>query len=126
MNKINLDIDELITKAEESEYEEAYQTVERGSNFKIGAGARINPTKGTTLFMEVVISFSSEKGTVDVNNLREKASLLEKLKELNYILKWEKDNSVISEKNISKDDFQKEYKKTMELFDHFSSKDEIV
>ncbi len=117
MKKSNLKIDtsKLREKANNDELKEAYETVERMDNYKIGAGARIEKPEQMTFFLEVVIPLCGENGDLEMIGLKTKMALLEKLESSGYSLRCEKDNSIICEKDISESEIEEEYKRSEEI-----------
>ena len=107
MSKIGKDIEGLEEQARNSEHDESYYTIERSEHFKVGTGVRVDK-KHTTHFMEVIIQLCSEGCTVDMELLDRKMEVIKEFSNSDYYLKCEDDSSVCCEKEIGKEEFERE------------------
>ncbi|MFP4141953.1 MAG: hypothetical protein ACLFSM_06625 [Thermoplasmata archaeon] len=116
-NRAGIDTSELKKNASKDELKEAYQTVNKGDNYKIGAGARIiDKPENMTFFLEVVLSLCEKEHELDLKELRSKLEVLESFDSLGYKLKCENDKTVICEKNILESEIKREYENLERIF----------
>ena len=119
MKAINsrIDTSRLKKKANVTELGEAYETLERSKEYRVGAGIRTNRSEKVHFFLEIVIPLCDEDSRFDIGRLRSKLGVLEDFEDVGYSLRCEKDNSVICEKCIREDELEDEYKDLIELIE---------
>ncbi len=100
---------QLKKEAKSNELSEAYETICRDKDYRIGAGARMNDPKELIFFLEVVIPLSEEDVELKMEELKEKVGLLEEFEDLGYNLSSEKDSSVICEKKVPESELEDEF-----------------
>lgn len=104
-----IDTTELRLKASSDDLKEAYETVFKGEDYRIGAGVRVSQPEETKFFLEVIVPLCREDRELNIPELRSKLDLLEKFENFGYTLRCEKDNSIICEKMVREDDLESEY-----------------
>jgi len=110
MKNAKIDMKELGRKAESSEHDESYETIEKNEHFKIGAGARLIQNE-RTYFIEVIIKLCEEGKKVDLVNLDDKIEVVKELKEIDFSPKCEDHNTICCEKEIQEDEFDETLKR---------------
>ncbi len=111
-SNINIDTSKLRKKANTDELKEAYETLHRSDNYRIGAGVRTNKLEEKMIFfLEVVIPLCKEAGDLKLDDLKAKVDLLEKFEISGYSLRCEKDNTIICERKIAENKVKEEYKR---------------
>jgi len=117
MTRSNLKIDtsKLREKANAKDLKEAYETIDRKDNYRIGAGVRMGKPEQLSFFLEVVIPLFSSDCDITLDDLKSKINLLENFENCGYSLRCEKDNSIICEKDIPESEIEEEYKRSEEL-----------
>lgn len=104
-----IDIQDLQKDAENSEHGEAYRVLDKSSNYRIGAGARLTPSGQPSFFFEVVVQSCLESSEVDLQLLEKKLVFLKKLKARGYSLNCEGDGSISCEVTVSSQNVASEY-----------------
>lgn len=105
---IEINTEELEKKAKEHELSESFETLKKSDEYKVGIGVRIPKPSITSYFLEIVLPICEEGETLDISKLKKRIDLFEKLEELDYKFKCEKDNSVICEKKIGENNLKEE------------------
>jgi len=104
-----IDIQALQKDAENSEHGEAYRVLNRSSNYRIGAGARLTPSGQPSFFFEVVVQSCLESSEVDLQLLEKNLVFLRKLKARGYSLNCEDDGCISCEVTVSSQNVASEY-----------------
>ena len=104
-----IDIQALQKDAENSEHKEAYRVLDKSSNYRIGAGARLTPSGQPSFFFEVVVQSCLESSEVDLQLLEKNLVFLKKLKARGYSLNCEGDGSISCEVTVSSQNVASEY-----------------
>jgi hypothetical protein len=110
-----LDAAALLEEAKTSEYQEAYRTLERNPNYRIGVGVRLTPFKSPYFFVEILIYLCSSFSNVDLNALEKALTCLKELKVRNYALTCQDGNCVSCEAAVPAPDLTEEYAKVKAL-----------
>ena len=76
----SIDATALLEEAETSEHQEAYRTLERNLNYRIGVGVRLTPPQSSSFFVEVMIYLCPSLEIVDLDVLEKSLACLKKLK----------------------------------------------
>jgi hypothetical protein len=105
----------LLEKAQASKHQEAYQTLEKNPNYRIGAGVRLTPPDTPHFFIEVLIYLCSSFSNADLETLKKSLTCLEKLKASNYTLTCQDGNCISCEASLPAQDLAEECNKTKEL-----------
>jgi len=110
-----LDAAKLLEEAKASEHKEAYQTLMRSTNYRIGAGARRTPSNTTSFFVEVIICLCPCNNKADLEVLEKTLSCLKKLEARRYSLSCEDDNHISCEATVPAPNLAQEYDKVRAL-----------
>ncbi len=110
-----LDAAALLEEAKTSEHQEAYRTLERKPNYRIGVGVRLTPPNSTSFFVEVIIYLCPSFGNADLDALEQCLTCLKKLKARNYALTCQDGNCVSCETTVIAPDLLREYGKVKAL-----------
>lgn len=104
-----INIEKMKEKAKASDYSEAYHIIEQNCDFRIGTGVRMKEAEDTDIFMEVVILLCDDGDDVELDLLRGKIDVIEKLTYSGYEAKCDDDNSITCEKKIEGLNFDDEF-----------------
>jgi hypothetical protein len=107
--KTVLDTAALLETAEASENQEAYRTLERNPNYRIGVGVRMAPPNPPTFFVEILIYLCPSFSNLDLDALEKSLTCLKELKERNYILTCQDGNCVSCEATVPASSLAEEY-----------------
>jgi hypothetical protein len=107
--KTSLDAKALLEEAEASEHREAYRTLERKQNYRIGAGVRLSPPNHSTFFVEILIYLCPSFSNADLNTLEKSLTCLKELKARNYALTCQDGNCVSCEAAVPALNLAEEY-----------------
>jgi len=103
----------LLEQAEASEHGEAYRTLDKNQNFRIGVGVRLTPPN--SFFVEILIYLSLNFRNADLDVLEKSLICLKELKARNYALTCQYGNCVSCEATVSAANLVKEYGKVKAL-----------
>lgn len=109
-----IDAAALLEKAKTFEHQEAYRTLERNLDYRIGVGVRLTP-KSPSFFVEIMIYLCPSLGNVDLNALEKSLACLKELKARNYVLTCQDDNCVLCEAAVTASNLINEYVKVKVL-----------
>jgi len=87
----------LQEQAERSGNNEAFKILAKIGDCRIGAGARVEPHKEPTFFIEVLLSLCTGHNPVNLDDMSKKLSMLKRLKQDKYVLSCEEDGCVSCE-----------------------------
>lgn len=104
--KIN--IQELVEKAKSNAHHEAYVSLDRNRNYRVGAIARTMPLK-PQIFIEILV-YLPKSGKVDLQDLKRKIAFLEELQKRNYSLLYQEGNFIVCEIEVPANKLKEEYK----------------
>jgi hypothetical protein len=110
-----IDAAALLEKAKTSEHQEAYQTLERNLNYRIGVGVRFTPPKHPSFFVEVIIYLCPCLGNLDLDALDKSLSCLKELKARHYALTCQDDNCILCETAVTAPNLNEEYREIQAL-----------
>jgi hypothetical protein len=110
-----LDAAALLEEAKTSEHQEAYRTLERNPNYRIGVGVRLTPSNSPSFFVEVMVYLCPSFGNADLNVLEHSLTCLKKLKARNYVLTCQDGNCVSCEATVTAPDLPEECGKVKAL-----------
>ncbi len=108
MIKNTIDADVLTEKARSDDLKESFETLKREIDYKIGIGARAQ-NNDARLFLEIIVLLCSEGEELDIEGLKERLTVLGGFEDSGYVLRCEKDNSIICEKEIAESEIEREY-----------------
>ncbi|MEM3549962.1 MAG: hypothetical protein QXN87_02725 [Candidatus Bathyarchaeia archaeon] len=117
--KEKIKIQELIGKAKSNNHHEAYISLDRNRNYRIGVAARTMPLK-TQIFIEILV-YLPNTGKVDLQDLKRKLAFLEELQKRNYSLQYQEGNFIACETEVSPKKLEEEYKTIKMLTRHVHS-----
>lgn len=107
-----LDAAKLLEEAKASEHKEAYRTLERSINYRIGAGVRRTPPNTTSFFVEIIICLCPCNNKADLEVLEDPILPLEARR---YSLTCEDDNYISCEATVPFPNLVQEYGKVKTL-----------
>ena len=109
-----LDVKALLEEAKASEHGEAYRTLDKNPNFRIGVGVRLTPPNAS-FFVEILIYLCPSFRNADLAVLEKSLTCLKELKTRNYALTCQDGNCVSCEATVSAANLVKEYGKAKAL-----------
>jgi hypothetical protein len=104
-----LDATTLLKEAEASEHQEAYRTLKKSLNYRIGVGVRFTPSNLPHFFVEILIYLSSDERRVDLQVLEKSLSCLRELQARKFKMAFQDDNCISCELQISEEQLTTEY-----------------
>ncbi len=107
--KTPLDAAALLEEAKASEHKEAYRTLERNRNYRIGVGVRLAPPNPPTFFVEILIYLCHSFSNADLDALEKSLICLKELKARNYALTCQDGNCISCEAAVSAPSLVEEY-----------------
>jgi hypothetical protein len=110
-----LDAAALLEEAKASEHEEAYRTLDKNQNFRIGVGVRLTPPNPPSFFVEILIYLCPSFRNADLTVLEKSLTCLKELKAKNYTLTCQDGNCVSCEATVSSGRLAGEYGKVKAL-----------
>lgn len=105
----------LLEEAKASEHGEAYRTLDKNPNFRIGVGVRLTPPHQPSFFVEILIYLCPSFRNADLDVLEKSLTCLKKLKARRYSLTCQDGNCVSCEATVSVANFVEEYAKIKAL-----------
>jgi hypothetical protein len=99
----------LLEEAEASEHKEAYRTLERNTNYRIGAGVRLTPPNPPTFFVEILIYLCPSFSNANLDALEKSLKCLKELKASDYALTCQDGNCISCEVVIPASRLMEEY-----------------
>ena len=99
----------LLEEAKASEHKEAYQTLERTVNYRIGRGVRLTPPNPPSFFVEILIYLAPDNGKVDLRVLEKSVSALRELQERGFRALFQDDNCLSCEAQVPAERLTAEY-----------------
>jgi hypothetical protein len=109
-----LDAKALLEEAKASE-REAYRTLDKNPNFRIGVGVRLTPSHQPSFFVEILIYLCPSFRNADLAVLEKSLTCLKELKTRNYALTCQDDNCVSCEATVPAESLDEEYCKIQAL-----------
>jgi hypothetical protein len=103
------DIKMLIEEAKASEHREAYRTLDRNLNFRIGIGVRLTPPDAPSFFVEILIYLCPTFSKADLRVLEKCLACLQELQVRNYSLTCQDGNCISCEKAVPSKELTEEY-----------------
>jgi len=85
----------LVKEAAESEHKESYSVLERGGHYRLGVGARLDPSGKPSFFLEVLVPLCESSSIALLRDLEMRVAFLKELEARGYSLSCE-DGSCIS------------------------------
>lgn len=113
--KMRINTNALLKEAESSEHKEAYQTLDKTQNFRIGIGVRLTPPNPPSFFIEVLIHLYSNSDAFDLKQMESSLTCLKELQARNYILTHQDDNCFSCEKVTPAQNLAEEYEAVKSL-----------
>ena len=105
----------LLKEAKASEHGEAYRTLDKNPNFRIGVGVRLTPPNKTSFFVEILIYLCPSFRNADLAVLEKSLTCLKELKAENYTLTCQDSNCVSCEATVTSRSLAEEYRKVKAL-----------
>jgi hypothetical protein len=105
----------LLEEAKTSEHQEAYRTLERNPNYRIGVGVRLTPPNPPSFFVEILIYLCPNFSNADLDTLEKSLTCLKELKARNYALTCQDGNCVSCETLVLAPNLAEEYSKVKAL-----------
>jgi hypothetical protein len=99
----------LIEGAKASVHMEAYKTLDRNLNFRIGIGVRLKPPDAPSFFVEILIYLCPTFSKADLSVLEKSLACLKKLQIRNYSLTCQDGNCISCEKAVPSKQLVEEY-----------------
>jgi hypothetical protein len=99
----------LLDEAANSEDRESYRIIERNKNYRIDAGAELEPSGQPLFFIEVIIHLFPELSKVDLALLEKDLLFLKELRARGYSISSQDDNFISCQKSVNSDDLTTEY-----------------
>jgi hypothetical protein len=106
---------ELLEKAKFSQHKEAYRTLDRKTNFRIGIGVRLTSTNIPSFFIEILIYLCPTSQKTDLDIMQKTVTCLKNLQARKYSLTCQDGNCISCEKTMSIKNIAEEYKKVKTL-----------
>ncbi|MBN1358462.1 hypothetical protein JW988_06805 [Candidatus Bathyarchaeota archaeon] len=110
-----LDVKALLEEAKASEHGEAYRTLDKNPNFRIGVGVRLTTPNKHSFFVEILLYLCPSFKNADLNVLEKSLNCLKELKSRNYALTCQDGNCVSCEATVSPTRLTEEYGKIRAL-----------
>jgi hypothetical protein len=105
-----LDIKALLEEAKVSEHKEAYKTLDRNPNYRIGFGVRLTPPNALpSFFVEILIYFCPSRSNANLTVLEKSLTCLKELQARNYVLTCQDGNCISCETAVSAQNLVEEY-----------------
>jgi hypothetical protein len=104
-----LEIKALLEEARASGHGEAFKTLERNPNCRVGVGARLPSPGGPTFFIEILIYLCPSSSEADLQALEKSLKCLKELQARNYSLTCQDDNCVSCEATVPERSLAAEY-----------------
>jgi hypothetical protein len=111
----SLDATALLEEAKASEHGEAYRTLNKDQNFRIGVGVRLTPPNQPSFFVEILIYLCPTFRNADLAVLEKSLTCLKELKARNYTLTCQDGNSISCEATVPAANLAEEYGKVKAL-----------
>jgi hypothetical protein len=105
----------LMEAAKASDHGEAYRTLDKNPNFRIGVGARLTPPNPPYFFVEIVIYLCPSFRNADLTVLEKGLACLKELKSENYTLTCQDGSCVSCETTVPLARLAEEYDKVKTL-----------
>ena len=110
-----LDPEALLKEAKVSEHSEAYRTLDKNLNFRIGVGVRLKPPNKPSFFVEILIYMCPSFRNADLTVLEKSLVCLKELKARNYALTCQDGNCISCETSVAVKNLAEEYGKIKAL-----------
>ena len=105
----------LITEATASEHKEAYKTLDKNKEYRIGAGARITSPNHPIFFIEILIYLTHDYDKADIEVLEKGLTCTKALQERKFKTVFQDDNCISCETEVSEEKLESEYERTKAL-----------
>jgi len=93
-----LDTKTLLKEAKNAEHKEAYRTLEKNQNYRIGIGVRLTPLNTPSFFIEILLYLCPNSTNVNLKTIEKNLTCLKALQKRNYTLTCQDDNCISCEK----------------------------
>ena len=113
----NIDEKRLAEEARASEHGEAYRTMEKIDEYRIGIGARVNG--GLVYFVEVVVPVTSGP-RVELGEMERSLDVLKRLDEEGFTLTPQEDGSISGELLVPEDELERGYARVVSILKSLS------
>jgi hypothetical protein len=110
----------LIEEAKASEHREAYKTLDRNLNFRIGIGVRLEPPDALSFFVEILIYLCPPFSKADLRVLEKCLACLKELQVRNYSLTCQDGNCISCEKAVPSKQLAEEHTAVKSLIKKYS------
>jgi len=105
----------LLEEAKNIEHKEAYRTLDKNENFRIGIGVRLTPPNAPSFFIEILIYLCPNSTNVNLKTLEKNLTCLKTMQTRNYTLTCQDDNCISCEKTTPTQNLTEEYTTVKEL-----------
>jgi hypothetical protein len=99
----------LLEEAKASEHGEAYKTLNRNPNCRVGLGARLASPGAPSFFIEILIYLCPSSGEADLRVLEKSLKCLKELQARSYSLTCQDDNCISCETTVPEQSLAAEY-----------------
>jgi len=110
-----LAIKALLEEAKASGHREAYKTLDKNLNFRIGIGVRLMPPNVPSFFVEILIYLCPVFNNADLTVLEKSLTCLKELQRRNYSLTCQDGNCISCEATVSAQNLTVEYEAVKSL-----------
>ncbi len=93
-----VDAKTLLKEAKASQHNEAYRTLEKTQNSRIGIGVRLTTPNTPSFFTEILLYLCPNSTNVNLKTLEKNLTCLKALQARNYVLTCQDDNCISCEK----------------------------
>ena len=90
----------LLNEAKASEHHEAYRTLEKAVNYRIGVGVRLNPPNPPHFFVEILLYLTPNEDHVDIAILEKSVSALKELQAKGFTATFQDGNCISCETQV--------------------------
>ncbi len=104
-----LNIQEMLKEAKATEYHEAYRTLYKSKNCKIGVVLRLTSFSSPKIFLEIIVYLCSSLSNVDLKALKKNIIFLEELRKRNYSMTCQDDIYILCEAEVTINKVMAEY-----------------
>ncbi len=102
------DPEELLKEAGASEHQEAYHTIEKTINYRIGVGVRLNMPNPPHFFVEILLYLAPGNDRVDVTHLKKSVRALKQLQTRYSSMVFQDGNCISCEREVASERLEKE------------------
>lgn len=104
----SIDPIEMLNRAKDSEYKEAYHTFGKTVNYRIGCSVRVCRPGPPHFFVEILLYLARNDDQIDFTHLTQTVSALKNLQARHYLMVFQDGNCISCEKKVLAERLQKE------------------